>query len=186
MNLFITILSLGVLSTMIVNQVVKNKRYKYIGRLEFIYSKMELIFATKKIPISRDYKEILRAHKNLVVNPEYLDIQILHLMKRAGMKNGTLQKHQDWFEKTMDTLPEEFRALSEEFSLQADTIVNLSILKYDFVFFFFRNLCVHAVKNSFQKIGTILQNERDYLLNNELTIAYAGKKYASKNMPIAA
>jgi hypothetical protein len=178
MNILLTILSILFVGIFIIIQLQKQRREKLALDLMLIYEEMEMFFLKNEIPLKNDYIELLKTHKNLVVNPDFLDIQTLLLTKIAAEKKGHLKNEINWFRKTLEALPSEFIDIHYRFNNKADKIIQLSCFKPDFLFFTFKIIMVNFFKGKVTNILQRVREEREFILHNESSIVNAGIKMA--------
>ena len=166
MNILLTTLSALFIIIAIPSIILRYKRFKYETKLSGVYERMEMYFVRKEIPINNKYMELLRVHKNVVVNPELLDIQLLLLIKMSAEKAGKLQVTRSWYKETIESLDKDFEKLLLEFNVYSDKILVLSILKPDFLLFTLRLVVNRTVNRSIQS----LKNEVRFVIDNEASL----------------
>ena len=115
MNTVLLISSLLVFVWFVINQHIKQKRFKHLNNLSIIYDKMEIHFVRNEVTLSDRYIEFLKVFKNLVTNPGYLDIQVLISLKLISDQQVGLNNNTDWFDKTLGSLGDDFQELVVEF-----------------------------------------------------------------------
>ncbi len=175
MNLIVLIISILILIVFIINQIIKYRRFKSINNLSIIYDRMEMYFVKNNIKLNKDYIEFLKIFKNFVVNPDFLDIQVLMLAKMATEKEGILQKNTEWFNKTLTSLGDNFKIIFKEFDKNTNEIVFLSTLKPDFIFFAVRKIGKSVINNGFKAIKSFLRDYK-YVQKHEEAVSYSGMK----------
>lgn len=143
MNIFLFIISVLVVAIIAMNQYIKYSRFKYTNNLKIIYDEMEMHFIKKDIVLNNSYIHFLKTFKNLSINPEFLDIQILMANKILLEKKGSFKSDKYKFDETLKSLGNDFEVLFKKFDHNTNEIIKLSIYKPDFVLFivklFFRN-----------------------------------------------
>ncbi|ASV29843.1 hypothetical protein [Maribacter cobaltidurans] len=178
MNIVLLISSLIILIVFIVGQIIKYKRFTHINAMKSIYDEMEMHFVTNKIILKKDYIELLKVFKNLSVNPDFLDIQMLALSKIAADKSGKLKDDRDWFDKTLNSLDNKFHELFLRFDYNSNKVIDLSFWKPDFVFFAIRMLIMYFFLSRAKSLAK-LKFEYNFIKNNEGAISYSGMKMAN-------
>jgi len=179
MNLLLLLLSLVFIMFFIGSQIIKYHRFKYINELSRIYDEMEMYFIINNITLSKKYIELLKIYKNLIVNTEYLDIQLLLLAKEASEKAGELDKTLHWHKKVVESLPEKgFDVILNKFSDCSVNIIKLSFYKGDFILFFLRIFLVKIIPGLFKhgasSINMQIRKTLDFVFKNEGVITYSG------------
>lgn len=177
MNVLLIILSVVFIICFVISQSIKYHRFTKISNMNKIYDEMEFYFVKNEIILSNNHIELLKRFKNLVVNPDYLDIKFLISIQIAMEKNNSDFKSEiDFFDKTMKTMGEEFTNLFNEFDENANDIIRLSIYKPDFIYFTIKILTIHILKNKLKNpISKIIQ-DYNTAINHEESIAYSYKK----------
>lgn len=174
MNTILLTVSVVLLVIVFYSQHIKYKRFKYSNKLGSIYDQMELYVIENNIILNNDRIEFLKIFKNLSLNPDFLDIQVLLLSKIAVEKRGDLLKNKEWFEKTLNSFGAEFKnELYVKFDFYSHKIVLLSFRKPDFIWFYIKILCYNLLNtgiNAFKKIRI----EINYAKSNEEVITYSG------------
>lgn len=178
MNIILLISSLVILFIFIIGQVIKYMRFTHINGMRSVYDKMEMHFVKNNVVLKKDYIELLKVFKNFVVNPDFLDIQMLALSKIASDKSGKLKGDTDWFDKTLNSLGSDFNQLFKEFDKHSNKVIDLSVWKPDFLFFAIRILLKYFILSRAKSITT-LKFEYTFIKNNEGAIAYSGMKMAN-------
>lgn len=142
-----------------------------------IYDEMEFYFVKNQISISNNHIELLKRFKNLIVNPDFLDVKFLISIQIAMEKNKTDFKSEiDFFDKTMRTMGDEFNSLFTEFDKNANDIIKLSLYKPDFIYFTFKILILHTLKHKFKNPITKMIQDYNTAINHEESIAYSYQK----------
>lgn len=167
MNLFLAILSVVALILFLVNQQVKYLRFKYINKLRIAYDRIEMYFVENDYPLTNNQIEFLKAIKYLAVNPEALDIDLMIASKLAAEREGTLNKDNRKFEKTLKSMPEDFMPLFREYDDHADTILKLSVLKPQSIYTVFKALIVGLILKGLIAIDNVKNDIRYAFANNE-------------------
>mgnify|MGYP005995922567 CR=1 FL=1 len=174
MNLLLVFISIIVLSLFVISKVIGYRRLSYINKLNSIYEEMEMVFVRRNIILKNDYIEFLKVFKNLSINPRYLDIQILLLIKMKT-ESSKFKDNSKWFNETLESLPKEFNSLFIEFNSYSDKIIKLSFYKPDFILFLFKLLRIQMFNrgvNSYKK----LIKEFKFALRNEEVLSYTDMK----------
>jgi len=174
MNLLLVLISITVLSLFIVGKIIRYRRLSYINNLNSIYEEMEMIFVRKNIILKNDYIEFLKVFKNLSINPSYLDIQILLLIKMKT-ESSKFKNNSKWFNETLESLPKEFNSLFIKFNSYSDKIIKLSFYKPDFVLFLLRLIRVQIFKSGVNSYKKLLKEFR-FALRNEEVLSYTDMK----------
>jgi hypothetical protein len=177
MNIFLVVLSLIFIICFIVSQSIKYNRFVKINNMNKIYDEMEFYFIKNKITISNNHVELLKRFKNLVVNPDFLDIKFLISIQNAmGKNNNDFKSEIDFFDNTMKTMGNEFIKLFNEFDSNANDIIRLSAFKPDFILFTLKVLILHILQYKFKNpIAKIIQDYKT-AINHEESIAYSYQK----------
>lgn len=178
MNLLLALVSPVILYFFINYQRIKVQRKEHKANLVSIYSKMEMFFIKEKIHLNKDYKDFLKIFKNLSVNPGFLDIQVLLAIKISAEKKGILKQDKEWFDKTLNSLGEDFKLLNTEFDEHTDEILRLSVFKPEFIFFVSRKYIINSFKEGIvSPVKFFLkQSSYRYIKNNEQALTFTGMK----------
>lgn len=171
MNNVLLIVSLAVIIIAIPRILLRYKRFKHGLKLESVYEEMEMFFVRKGIPLRTRYIELLKIHKNIVVNPELLDIQLLLLIKKSTEKHGTLSGTKEWYAETVESLGPDFIHLVRLFNEHSDKLISYSFFKPDFVWFTLRLLVTNMVTKRVSKI----REDIKYAFENEAPLLKAGR-----------
>lgn len=175
MNITLTILGVLLLLFFGLNQYLKYKRFKYVNQMSIIYDKMEMHFVRNKVTPKKDYLEFLKIFKNIIVNSEFLDIQVLLLLKAVSEKQGKLDKDHKWYNKVQNELGVEFLKLSNEFDYYSTEIIKLSLYKPDFMFFYARKTLQYLIFSGTKRMNQFFK-DLEFVKRNEEVIVYSGLK----------
>lgn len=185
MNLLLTVASLIVLLCFAISRLIEYKRFKYNYKLKNVYDRMELYFLSHKIPMKKDFVELLKIHKNLSVNVDYLDIQILILSKIAATTSGKMSEMNKWYADTVEKLPPDFLHLLREFDDCSNKLISLSLFKPDFILFVLRIIFPYIPKlfkkglfNAFNRV----RREAKAIYDNEIQLSRYGMMNQSQLM----
>lgn len=178
MNIVFTIVSLLALVTFTTNQIIKYQRFKHVLRLKSQYEEIELFFVENNIHLNTRYIDFLKALKNLAINPRYLDIQILLLVKLKAEQVGRLEKDAKWFKNTVASLGKDFEVLFDKFDNEANNIILLSYLRPDFLFFISKIATKYFIKSGVGFVSK-LYNDLTYARDNDEVMSYSGMKLAA-------
>src|SRR5690606_30903220 len=116
-----------------------------------------------------------KAFKNLSLNPDYLDIQILLFCKIASEKKGTLDGRKEWFDKTLRSFGNEFGDLFAQFDHYSEKMVRRSMMKHNFILFLIKLWFTHYIHkgvNAFKNMKIDLK----FAKANEEVLSYSGMK----------
>ena len=160
MNVFLTLLSLVTISYFGIYQFLKYKRFKAVNRMVIVYDKIEMFFIKNKIHLTCDYIEFLKLFKNLTVNPEYLDVQVLILHKIAAENKGILKTNANWFNKILDSLGPDFLEIFDEFDASSNKVIKMSFYKPDFLVFRFQLIVKYRLGLSIKSFKTFLSDSK--------------------------
>lgn len=178
MNILLLILSILFVMLFVIRQIVRYKRFVLINNLNKYYTQIELFFVKKQIELTNEHIQFLKIFKNLTVNSDYLDLQVLFVCKITLEKKGVdLKKDKLFFEKMMNSLGDEFKEIFDEFDKTANSIIKLSMLKPDFVMFALKIIVISIIKSGFSSFNKV-NKDFQYIQNNEEVIAYSGYKLA--------
>ncbi|THD67636.1 hypothetical protein E7Z59_08230 [Robertkochia marina] len=173
MNLTLIIISIVVLGVFSFNQYIRYKRFKAVNNLKIIYDRMEMYFVRKEIILNNDYIAFLKSFKNLSVNPEYLDIQVLMANKMMLEKKGMLVDGAKKFDETLESLGKDFMPIFQEFDNNTTEIIKLSLVKPDFLFFISQLVFKKWLKSKKDAIQSI-KSDLKYAFANDEAISYSG------------
>lgn len=177
MNLLLIILSISFIIWFIINQYINYNRFTKINNLGRIYDEMEYHFVKNDIILSNNHLEILKRYKNLVVNPDFLDIKFLISIQILMEKNkADIKSEISFFDSTIKSMSNEFKTLLNEFDKNANDIIKLSMLKPDFIYFVLKVLIVHAFNSNFKNPISKIKEDYNTAINHEETIAYSYQK----------
>ena len=175
MNFILLILAIITLAIFLFNQHIKYRRFKYVNNLKIAYDKMEMHFIKNDIILKRDYIELMKVFKNLTVNPDYLDIQILLLHKIASEKRGKLEKDTLWFDRTLKSLGDDFLKIFTEFDKNTHQVIKISFYKPDFLVFIFKSFLKHTIYSGANSFKTLIKDLK-FVQDNDEAISYSGMK----------
>jgi len=137
------------------------KRLTYSAKLEAIYSKMELYIISNEIPIDRNLNYFLRIHKNLIVNPGYLDIKVINVLNKLT-KPIEAEKNRFRYKKVIESLPNELVSLSNEFEIISSKSIRHSMLRWDNLHICIFCSIVVLIDYSFSKGGRLMKSIKDF------------------------
>jgi len=173
MNLILLISSLIVLLFFLYSQYLKYKRFEHINNMCRVYGKMEMHFIENNIILKNDYIEFLKIFKNLCVNPDYLDIQVLVLTKIASEKKGSIEDSSEWFENVLKALGDEYKILFDEFDFHSKKVVKLSFFRPDFIWFLTKMVISVLIYSGFKSLFNI-KKDFEYAQENDEILTYTG------------
>ena len=176
MNFIIFVVSIVFFSVFILNQYIKYKRFKYLNDLEIVYDKMEMYFMKRNIALSNNHIEFLKIFKNLVVNPTYLDIQILIVLHNFANQEEKLGENSHWFHETLKSLGYDFEELFKKFDYLVRQITKLSYYKPSFIWFLLSISIRDTIYKGARSIRT-LWSDIKFITSNEEVISYSGMKF---------
>lgn len=180
MNILFLFLSIVLALVFISHEHLKYERFKSIKRLEASYEKMEFYFLLNKISLTKEKIKFLKIFKNFIVNPEYLDIQVLlsqmHLADREH-----LEKNRIWFEKQLTSLGSDFTPLLNQYDNHTYELIKLSCFKFDFVWFAFMMISRSIYKNGKQAFNLFISDLK-FVKNNEEAISLSGSEFKDLNI----
>lgn len=157
MNMLLAISSITVLVIFILSQSVKYYRFKHVSKMRSAYDKIEMYFIDNRVHLNRDHINFLKALKYFYVNPSALDVELLILSKVASDKDGTLNRDDKKFTRTLKSMPNDFKPLFDSFDSEANIVLKYSLLKPSFIWFsikiLFFGLFINGIK-SFRNISS--------------------------------
>ena len=171
MNLTLFILSIIVLSVFIINRIIYLNRTKHITNMSLAYSKMETYLVENNIILNNDKLRFMTIFKNLIINPDFLDIQILLLTKIAVEKSGNLKNNSIWFNDILTNLGPDFEMHFKEFDKSADKLVKLSIYKPDFLYFLCKQIIKNTLSNGVRAFDK-MRKEFKFIQDNDEVLSY--------------
>jgi hypothetical protein len=105
---------------------VERKKYVlkhiFINNMVVLYENMEIYIAKNNTPVDGNLIDFLKVHKNIVVNPEFADIDVFMGLKRK-MKNNkkTMQNIK------LDKIPQELIDISKEINGNFVKLLRLTV-----------------------------------------------------------
>jgi len=173
MNIVLLIISLGFIIFLSISQFLNYKKFKHQQRLKSVYDEMEMFFYKKNIKINNDYVEVLKIFKNIAVNSDLLDIRILMLLKAMQEKKGQeLENKRLWFDKTISSLPEDFKEYIKKFDLHSNKLIDLSLFKFEFLYYILKVFISEFFKTKFLTVNKKFTIDYQYVKRNEEIITY--------------
>lgn len=114
-------------------------REKRLNDLSVIYERMVQYIIKSKLDINHNVKSFLHAHKNLVVNPSFLDIEVRFVLILSADERK-LRDNKRIFETIYSEMPQELQSYSDQFANKSKKIIlystfNLTFLSKIFVLF---------------------------------------------------
>lgn len=97
-----------------------------LNEMSTTYEKMEITILKNDIPLNNNIVAFLRAHKNIIINPEFADIKII----MAIAKNKSKQRKNTL---NISDIPNSLIELSEDFKNAFIGVVKLSMLRWSFI-----------------------------------------------------
>lgn len=172
MNLILTVISILLIVMFGINRIINYNRFKHINKLKTAYSEMEMYFVRNSIHLKKDYIEFLKVFKNLTMNPDYLDIQILLLFVSTDNAQKKLNENKKWFDSTLESLGVDFKPLYDDFDKSTNSIIALSFLKFDFVFYLMRVIVSRGLTSGVDSVKK-LAGEFRFAKENDEAISYS-------------
>lgn len=177
MNILLIILSIIFVVCFFISQIIKYNRFTKINNMNRIYDDMEFYFVKNEITLSNNHIELLKRIKNLVVNPDFLDIKFLISVQIVmERRKNDIKNEIDFFDTTLESMGEEFIKMFDEFNSNANDMIKLSTLKPDFLYFTIKVLIIHLFKSKFKNPITKIKEDYNTAINHEESIAYSYQK----------
>jgi hypothetical protein len=101
-----------------------------LNNLSIIYERMEIAILDNNIKVNDDIIKFLKSHKNILVNPEFADIQIIMALERNIKRNKNIKNEISINDKN---IPAELHKLSDDFKTNFIGLVKLSMLRWSFI-----------------------------------------------------
>ena len=178
MNIIALIITIVAVFLFVTRQIIEYRRFVKINSLKSLYDKMEMFLIKNNVELTNERIWFLKLFKNLTVNPEYLDLQVLVICKIQLDKKGVdLKVKKSNYDKTLNSFPEEFKVFVADFDEVANYLIKLSMFKPDFVLFGLKIVFLRLIKAGFSSLSEI-SKDYNYIQNNEKVIAYSGLKLA--------
>lgn len=146
----ITIVLLIFLLWIFLYSYLRTRRIIELNKLNALYDEMEFYCVKNQVVISNNVINYLRGYKNIVINPQYADIQmILGFLITSDKKK--LERFQNEYNELLKTIPNGLKAKGEAFEIVYHRLVRLSYFKIDFVWFFITQVIWGVIFNSFSE-----------------------------------
>lgn len=175
MNIILTIIFLIGLVVFIIHERIKYSRFKNELELSSIYRKMEEHFVVNKINLNKNFITLLKSYKNLSTNPEMLDIELLvisqTMLETRGVKKEEIKNESRRNTELVNSLGPEFKKLVSEFDQRSSSLIKLSILKPDFLWFVCKLYFAHFTHKGSDRFAKI-KKELSFAKNNEMAISH--------------
>lgn len=173
MNVFISILSLFALVIFIILERLNYKRLFHIENIKRKYDEMEMFLIKNKVELTNNNIELLKMYKNVSVNPDFLDVQVLLMSSIAIEKSKGKIKKEDkkWIAETLDELGSEFKNIASQFDKHAGSIIKLSFYKPDFILFVLKMVIRLFVHKRMTKLSRV-KKTFTFVRDNESIITY--------------
>lgn len=114
--------------------MVESNRKIAFNKIDMYYDEMELYVAKNRMTPDNELLSYLKSFKQIKVNNELADIQVLIIMASIAAKNKELQekiaKQRDYIQ----TLPIELRQIGDKINGEVTNAIQLSMCKVDFLF----------------------------------------------------
>ncbi|WP_321287840.1 hypothetical protein [uncultured Sunxiuqinia sp.] len=167
--MIITVISGLALLWLIAYLRIKRTRVVLINDLRVIYSKIETQVIVEKVRPDNKLVNLLKGYKNMLKNPDLADIQVMVALSMMLPKHKA-KKWRLHHEKYMAAMPQSVRELDTEFDLVIRKLINMSMLKPDFILFAIKMLLKLVAKESLNKLMSIPNRYKDFSLNEVVYI----------------
>ena len=146
-------------------RIISTRRTVHCNNLDRIYDRMEYYIATEKIELSPAAIRFFKSYKNLVVNPEFADIQVL-VMLTVLSPNKNLSTRRVEFESIKKSLPAPIISLAEKFDSEVRSLINLSMFRPNFVYLIVKIISltiyehgIMSLPNYFRRLMDVINHE---------------------------
>lgn len=177
MNVILIIISFLFLFYFLVSYFKKQKKELLYKKLNATYDKLEYLYIKDKTHLDNNDIKFLKLFKNISVNPEFLDIQILLLSKRTLEKQDKNTESKSlWFRNIIENQNDDFKETLYEFNKVSDKLITISFYNSEFVFYILKCLGVllfHYGIFKFNKGTNKLKSDIKFSYNNEHILASA-------------
>lgn len=168
------LLFVSVVAFMLFQEHLKNKRIRLVCEMEALYDEMTLYVVKNKIKPDSKIINWLKNHKNIIVNSELADIQIL-LVVILTKSNETLRRTNDYYKKYEASLPSELVILSNCFAEKMTSLINLSCWKPDFVWFLFKLALLRLCMKGKEGAYSLWKDIKHYIADPYVAVVYGQK-----------
>ncbi|GEM_PF-6440072 len=170
MNILLTFLSVCLLAGVLYKTIKIQKIELLQKKLVSNYDKIELYLLKNKKYLSKEDIRFLNVNKNIAVNPQFLDFEVMIAIQRK-MKKDKVKVDSSWYPKYISDQGEEFKNLMDTYYKNQIQLTLLSALKVKYICKFLYFKITHSISQTNFNVNDIVRSK----IKNTL--------YSNKDMP---